>query len=142
MKLLEQIKQDKDAARKANDKVAANLLTTLYSEALMVGKNADNRETTDNEVIVIVKKFIKNINETLEYAKDPIKPKLNTEKEICKRYLPKMVAEDDIEQFVKLKIADGMDHRGMVMAAIKKKFGQAVDMKLANQIVGKLFLDE
>ena len=63
--LLETINQDRNEARKMKYTATATLLTTLYSEAQMVGKNDGNRETTDAEVVAVIKKFVKNIDETL-----------------------------------------------------------------------------
>ena len=64
MSLIEKIRVDQLASRKAafnypaTNKLQADLLTTLLGEEVMVGKNAGSRETTDAEVIAIVKKFI------------------------------------------------------------------------------------
>ena len=49
--LINQIKSDALEARKARQTNTATLLTTLYSEASMVGKNDGNRESTDAEVL-------------------------------------------------------------------------------------------
>jgi uncharacterized protein YqeY len=62
--LMNTIRTKQLEARKTND-VLAGLYTTLLGEAQMIGKNDGNRETTDNEVISVVKKFIKNIDETV-----------------------------------------------------------------------------
>lgn len=60
MKLIERIKADQLTARKTNDKVASGALSALLSEASMVGKNAGNRASNDEEVVATIKKFIKN----------------------------------------------------------------------------------
>ena len=70
MTLIERIKEDNLAARKNRDQVRATLLTTLFSEAVSVGKNAGNRETTDAETLAVIKKFIKGIDDTLSAMKD------------------------------------------------------------------------
>ena len=64
MTLLAKLKADSLQARKDGNKVAANLLVTLVSEATMVGKNAGNRDSTDEEVQRVVKKFLDNTIET------------------------------------------------------------------------------
>ena len=63
MSLLQQIKDDQLKARKEKS-WKAQVLTTLLGEAAMIGKNDGNRETNDVECIYIIKKFIKNMNET------------------------------------------------------------------------------
>lgn len=65
MTLIQQIKDKQIAARKSGDSLAS-LYTTLLGEASIIGKNAGNRETTDVEVVAVVKKFIKNIDETVQ----------------------------------------------------------------------------
>ena len=63
MSLLAQLKKDSLLARKAADSVRATLLSTLIAEAEMVGKNAGNRESSDDEVQQTIRKFLKNNQE-------------------------------------------------------------------------------
>ena len=66
MTLLSKIRADLFTLRKEGEsKNAISLLTTLYSEAANVGLNDFKRETTDAEVIAVIKKFIKNIDECI-----------------------------------------------------------------------------
>lgn len=65
MSLMSLIKAKQIEARKSKDPLTSGLLTTLMGEAAVIGKNAGNRETTDAEVVSVVKKFIKNIDETV-----------------------------------------------------------------------------
>ena len=67
--LLNKIKADQLAARKAKDGLATALLTTLIGDAEMVGKNA-GRLVTDEEVVAVIKKFIKNIDFGIASTKD------------------------------------------------------------------------
>ena len=46
------------SARKGTDVTVKNLMVTLYSEALMVGKNKRNEEPTDEEVVGVIFNFI------------------------------------------------------------------------------------
>lgn len=66
MSLLQQIKKRQLEARKARDQIEISLLTTLIGEASMPGKNDGNRESTDHEVVAVIKKFRKNAEETLK----------------------------------------------------------------------------
>ena len=70
MSLLTQLKKDSMLARKAVDRVRATLLSTLIGEAEMVGKNAGNRESTDEEVQQMIRKFLKNNQEAVAVIKD------------------------------------------------------------------------
>ena len=144
--LLEQIKSDLTEVRKVRDGVASNLLSTLYAEAGMVGKNASNRESTDEEVIARVKAFIKNINETLKSLPESHAKKdtLEREKELLKKYLPQQMSEETLKEIIK-KI--GVTHEksiksmGKVMGELKAKYGGQYDGKMASNFV-KSFLNE
>ena len=70
MTLMDQIKADQVSARKQKMTAVASLLTTLIGEAEMVGKNAGNRAPTDAEVQAVIKKFIKNLDETIAVLGD------------------------------------------------------------------------
>lgn len=141
MSLLEKIKQASVEARKQRDK-AASFLVTLYSEAAMIGKNAGNRETLDEEVIKVVKKFIKNLDETIEALKtrgdaaaEQIAKALE-EKAILEQYLPKMLTEAEIETLIDHALLAGYDNVGKVLGFIKTKVdAAAVDMKFASQVI-------
>lgn len=102
MSILEQIRADSVSARKSNDKLKSGLLVTLLSEAQTVGKNA-GRETTDEETIAVIKKFIKNSNQVAEAARDNITAETNAYKEIeiLESYLPKQLTEDEIIEIIK-----------------------------------------
>jgi uncharacterized protein YqeY len=94
------IKADQLEARKGRATAKAALLTTLLGEASIVGKNA-GRDTTDEETVAVVKKFIKNIQECINVEKDPLKVlALNLEKDILGEYLPKQLTSDEIADIV------------------------------------------
>lgn len=139
MSLLEQIKNDQLTARKAKDSIKASLLTTLFSEASMKGKNA-GRETTDEEVVQVIQKFLKGVNETLkalEYSSDGRVKAACIEKDILESYLPKMASAEEIRAAVAEIAASGVDPKtkmGIVMKMLKDKFGASLDGKLASQI--------
>ena len=67
---MEKIKQDRIAAMKAKDSQKSTFLSTLYAEAAMVGKNDGNRDTTDEETVKVIKKYIAGANETIKLAKE------------------------------------------------------------------------
>ncbi len=144
MSLLIQIRADRDAARKAGDKSRVASLTTLYSEAATVGKNNGNRESTDDETISVIKKFVANGTETLGHlrAKKGADPAavahLESEIAVFSGYLPAMVKEDDIRAFIQTTIAGGANAIGPVMGAVKKQFGASADMKIASRIAKEI----
>ena len=136
--LLEKIKADQLAARKNKEALKATLLTTLFSEAQMKGKNAGH-ETTDEETTQVIQKFLKGINESISYLeKGDINPEALTtvraEKEILEAYLPKMASEDEIKAEVAALKASGAANIGAIMKGLKDKFGSTLDGKLASQL--------
>lgn len=68
--LIVKIKHDQLVARKNRDQIESTLLTTLIGEADMVGKNNGNRDPFDEEVISVVKKFLKGVNETIAIPRE------------------------------------------------------------------------
>ena len=137
MSTLEQIKKDQFEARKNKEALKASLLTTLFSEASMKGKNA-GRETTEEETIQVVQKFLKGVNETISFLEkahnDEALTTAKTEKSILEGYLPKMATEDEIKAEVASLKAAGAANIGAIMKGLKDKFGAALDGKLASQL--------
>lgn len=67
MTMLNKLKADQLTARKTKDTIAASLLTTLLGEATKVSDEdfkKGSTEITDEKVIVTIKKFLKNTEET------------------------------------------------------------------------------
>ena len=139
MSLLQQIKDDQLQARKEKNQILSSLLTTLIGEAAMIGKNDGNRESTDAEVVAVIKKFIKNIDESLKVKPDKVLP---LEKIMLEGYLPKQLSEQELRAkindhiiFAELK---GMQSMGKVMSHLKQNYDGQYDGKLASQIVKEL----
>lgn len=93
--LLGELRKMMMKAKLEKDTVKGNLLSTLVAEAVMVGKNDGNRETTDAETVAMIKKFLKNVNETLTLMEEVGKDKTQVlrEKEILESLLPKQLDE-------------------------------------------------
>lgn len=137
MSLLAQLKKDALVARKNAATVRATLLSTLIAEAEMVGKNAGNRESTDDEVQATLRKFLKNNQEALAVIKDEARRAvLADEAAILAGYLPPMATEADVKAFIAETVAGLADRSpksmGTVMGALKTRFGTGFDAKQAN----------
>lgn len=139
MTLLEKIKADQFSARKNKEALKSSLLTTLYSEAAMKGKNA-GRETTDEETTQVVQKFLKGVNETIGYLEKgggdntEALATATAEKEILEGYLPKMASEDQVRAAIVELKASGAANIGAIMKGLKDKFGSALDGKMASAL--------
>jgi hypothetical protein len=129
MPLIEQLKNDLKQARFNRDMASVTLLSTLLGESEMVGKNK-NRMTTDEEFVAVVKKFLKNIDDTLKYHPTN-ESDLVAEKAQLENYLPKQLSKDDI--ILILKTAN-YQNLGDCMKDMKEKYAGSYDGKIVSEI--------
>lgn len=149
MSIIDDIRTASFIARKNRSYNAASL-TTLLSEAMMIGKNA-GRETDDAETIAVIKKFIKNIDETLKVGtfahSDPRAVNLINEKSLYASFLPKQLDEAEIRAILLdiLKV-NGFDvstkPMGEMLKILKFKYEGRYDgataARLAKEIVATI----
>lgn len=134
MSLLSRIRDDAVTARKAKDP-KAGVLVTLIGEAdtAMKGLKAP-RPLSDAEIVAIVQKFIKNIDETLKVAKGDAFDKARAERAAIEVYLPRQMTRDEMTAFVTAAAAEGAN-LGQIMARLKAEHAGQYDGKLASVIV-------
>ena len=142
--LINKIKSDALIARKARKTDTATLLTTLYSEASMIGKNAGNRESTDQEVLQVIERFIKNANEiqTILLKNNKNTCNIVSEIKVLSKYLPQKMSYNELENVVRdiveaLKDINSEVQIGKVMSVLKNSYGGTYDGKIASEIVKK-----
>ena len=137
MTLMNKIKTNQIAARKAGalQEREASLLTTLLGEAAMVGKNA-NRETTDQEVVAVVKKFVKNIDETITAltTRNQDASAFMVERRILEQFLPTQLSGEDLG-----KIALDFTSMPEYMKHLKENYAGQYDGKVASTIAKAVF---
>lgn len=147
MSLLEQIGADRLHHRKqsrtnADSKAAATALTTLVGEAAIVGKNDGGRATTDDEVVKVVKKFIKGIRDNQKYR--PITSAELKELELYEAYIPATIDADTIHKFAVEFLSNveadkiSMKLMGGIMKALNEAFPKQIDGQLAGPIIKQL----
>ena len=139
--LMEKLQADLLQARKARQPIETGLLTALVGEAKMVGKNAGNRQTTDAEALAMVKKFLKNAEETknrlAEHNKDTTQ--LNREIEVLQAYVPQQLTVEELTEAIKNIIATVPNiNIGTIMKELKAKYGTTYDGRKANEIAKTL----
>lgn len=154
MALLDQLKADQLAARKQNDRLKADLLTTLIGEATQITTEEFKRgvtEVTDDKVVATVAKFSKNIKLTLEnLASERARlaeaggdaSKVNerieaaeTELAILSSYGPKQMTEAELRAAIDAFKASNPDANvGAIMAHLKTNFGGQYDGKAASAL--------
>ena len=131
--LIEKIRSDMHEAKKAKDILRSNLLSTLYAEMFTLSKSG--KELTEEDEIKVIKKFIKNTDETLalDISEDK-KLKFKNEKEILESYLPKQLGKEEIEKTVGELIAQGKVMKD-IMAYFKENYAGRYDGRTVNEIV-------
>ena len=144
MTLLNTIQQDQLQARKNKDELKTSLLTVLLSDAVNIGKNDGNRETTDAEVIALLKKFVKTNEQNIGFFKNENKQEniASAEQEIAilNTYLPRAASESDIVETIRTVMAQNNWPKenatmGKVMKELKAKFGAALDGATASKLI-------
>lgn len=147
MTLLNTIKSAQLQSRKDRDADKTALLTTLIGDASMVGKNDGNRESTEAEVIKVIKKFIANGNETLSLiagsAPANTVAKVQRELSILAEFLPKQLEGEELIKAIGEVItelnATSIKDMGKVMKTLKEKYDGNYDGTTASVIIkGKL----
>ena len=143
MGLKETIRQNMYTAMKEKRQEDKSCYSMMLDTVLKVEKEK-KKELTDDEVVILIQKQIKQCNETLEYAKknnseDIIK---STENEITLLtvFLPKMLTEEEINMFLDgifKEIEPIKNNKGCIMKECSKLRGKA-DMKLVAQLVDKV----
>lgn len=136
--LIEKLRADLLTARKIRAPITVGLLTALVGEAVMVGKNAGNRETTDDEALAMVRKFLKNATETLQRLDDAGRPTDVTKEEILilNSYLPKQLSSEQLLDAVRgMKEADPALNVGTAMKLLKERYNGLYDGKVASEVV-------
>ena len=147
LSIILQVKSDLLEARKAKNTVKANLLNTLYADMAMVGKNKGNRpaeQVTDDEATVVVKKFIKPLEETIVIMKERNADTTQMEQElaILNYYLPKQLTAAELAEIIE-GILLGVEVKskstiGVVMKALNSDYKGQFDGKKANAIINEL----
>ena len=132
--LIDTIRTDRLAAMKAREELKKDLLGTLFAAATKETKTPD-----DATVLRAIRAFVKSLDETIAVLKDRDSSKQRQEKAILEAYLPQAVSEQVLRASVD-EIVAGLPERspkamGQVMAQLKVRHGEALDMKAASAAV-------
>lgn len=149
MSKLQEIKTAQLTARKERETVVATLLTTIIGEAIAIGKTAGNRESTDAEVLQVLKKFEKNQLENIAiYRKAGLTEKLvaaETEVSIIRQFLPAKLSDAEVQDDIKFVIATqglAIEQKslGVITKQLKQKHGDQFDGQQVSTVFKNVFL--
>jgi uncharacterized protein YqeY len=143
--LKQTLKADIIKYMKNRDKVRLTTLRTLMADVKY--KEIDlKRELEEDELIGIIEKTIKQLNETLSYAKQANSEDIIAETEIAIEmlavYMPKQLTDDEAKAIVSEVIAEngfkGKGDMGKTMKAVMPKLKGKYDSKKVNPLVNEL----
>ena len=149
MSLRNQIEEKLNQALKAKDKntyPTLRLVVSAIKDAEIAGRSKGQKEMTDADIIAILKKMIKQRNESCEVYKKAGRSELleNEIKEIdvISIFLPKQLSEEETKKIcadvVKSVGASSMKDMGKVMGALKSKHSDTLDFSKVNSIIKEL----
>lgn len=136
--IVEKLNEMRISALKSKDKQTENYASYFLSVAQKVIKDGGD----ENKVIAAFQKEVKGLRETLGYARNVAEETaLNSEIAFVSQFLPKMMSEDEIQQFI-LDMFAGKDIKTLtrkeitpsVMKALKGK----ADGKVINSVINKM----
>lgn len=139
--LVEKIKQDLLESRKSKDQRKAAFLSSLYADSVRIGKDNGNRDTVDAEVVAVVKKYLKGIDETVQHltkeARDTTNQKL--EQEWLSKFLPKQLEYSTLKDvIVKFSSENNTKSIGDIIKFLKADYEGQYDGKMASEIIKQL----
>lgn len=146
MSLEKQIQQDIKAAMLAKEKVRLESLRAIKAAILLVKTADGSEEVSDDAVVKLIQKLVKQRKETALVYKDQNRQELadkELEEAACMEvYLPKQMSEQEIEEALKAIIADlgaaGPQDMGKVMGVATKQLAGKADGRVISTLVKKL----
>ena len=146
MPLKKQIEDKLNEALKAKDKntyPTLRLIVSAIKDAEIAGRSKGQKEIKDTDIMGILKKMIKQRNESCEVYKKAGRTELleNETKEInvINTFLPKQLSEDETkkicEEVIKSVGASSMKDMGKVMGMLKSKHADKLDFSKVSGII-------
>ena len=146
MSLKTQIEDKLNTALKAKDKdtyPTLRLIVAAIKDAEIAGRSKGQKEIKDPEIIGILKKMIKQRNESCEVYKKAGRTELleseTKEINVINTFLPKQLSEEETkkicEEVIKSVGASSMKDMGKVMGALKSKHADTLDFSKVSGII-------
>ena len=146
MPLKKQIEDKLNEALKAKDKntyPTLRLIVSAIKDAEIAGRSKGQKEVKDSDITSILKKMIKQRNESCEVYKKAGRSELldNEKKEInvISTFLPKQLSDEETkkicEEAIKSTGASSMKDMGKVMGELKSKHADKLDFSKVSGII-------
>ena len=149
MSLKKQINEKLNQALKAKDKSTyptLRLVVSAIKDAEIAARTKGQKEMSDSDIMGILKKMIKQRNESCEVYKKAGRNELleNETKEIkvISNFLPKQLSDEDTkkicEEVIKSSGASSMKDMGKVMGILKSKHADTLDFAKVSSMIKEL----
>ena len=149
MSLKQQIEDKLNSALKAKDKntyPTLRLIISAIKDVEIAGRTKDKKEITDSDITAILKKMIKQRNESCEVYKKAGRSELleneTKEMDVISTFLPKQLSEEETKKICQETIrsigAASMKDMGKVMGALKAKHADTIDFSKVSLIIKEL----
>ena len=146
MSLKKQIEEKLNQALKSKDKntyPTLRLVVSAIKDAEIASRTKGQKEMSDSELTAILKKMIKQRNESCEVYKKAGRKELleieESEIKIIDTFLPKQLSEEETKKICKEVIeslgASNLKDMGKIMGALKQKYSDSIDFSKVNVIV-------
>ena len=149
MSLRNQIEEKLNQALKAKDKniyPTLRLVVSAIKDAEIAGRTKGQKEMSDSDITAILKKMIKQRNESCDVYKKAGRNELleneTKEIEVINAFLPKQLSEEETKKIcadvVKSVGASSMKDMGKVMGVLKSKHSDTLDFSKVSSIIKEL----
>ena len=146
MSLKKQIEEKLNKALKEKDKniyPTLRLIVSSIKDAEIANRTKQDKQMTESDITSILKKMIKQRNESCEVYKKAGRAELLDneikEIEVINTFLPKQLSDDETkkicEETVKSVGAASMKDIGKVMGALKSKYSDTLDFSKVNSLI-------
>ena len=146
MSLKKQIEDKLNEALKAKDKntyPTLRLIVSAIKDAEIAGRSKGQKEIKDSDITGILKKMIKQRNESCEVYKKAGRIELleseTKEINVINTFLPKQLSEEETkkicEEVIKSVGASSMKDMGKVMGTLKSKYSDTLDFSKVSGII-------
>ena len=149
MPLKKKIEEDLNKALKEKDKniyPTLRLIVSAIKDAEIANRSKEKKDITDKDITLILKKMIKQRNESCEVFKKAGRTELlnneTREKEIISVFLPKQLSDEETKKICEETLrsvgASSMKDMGKVMGALKSKYSDTLDFSKVSPIIKEL----
>ena len=146
MSLKKQIEDNLNEALKAKDKKTyptLRLIVSAIKDAEIAGRSKGLKDIKDSDIIALLKKMIKQRNESCEVYKKAGRTELleneNREIEVINKFLPNQLSEEETkkicEETIKSVNATSMKDMGKIMGVLKSKHADSLDFSKVSSII-------